>query len=131
MLKIKDIMNTQIQKIPAEATVFEAIEKMIDNRIRSLLIIPCKNTKCGVITVRDIIFKVIAKKKDPRKIKVEEIASTPIITVSKEAHLGEVITLMETNNIARVFVEDKGEIIGVVAFFDILTNELIKLAKEL
>jgi len=35
----------------------------------------------GVITVRDIVFKVISKNLDPHKIKVEEIASKPVISI--------------------------------------------------
>ncbi len=127
--KVKDVMNTQIKNIPADATVFEAIEKMVEGRIRSLLVLPCKKGDYGIITVRDIIFKVMAKKLDPRKVKVYEIASTPVITVEKETPIETVLSLMEQHNIARVFVKEEHKIIGVVSFFDILTTQLISLAK--
>ncbi|PMP95193.1 MAG: histidine kinase, partial [Thermodesulfobacterium geofontis] len=94
--KIYEIMNTKLETIPADATVYEAIEKLIDKRIRSLLVLPKdEKDRPGVVTVRNIIFKVLAKNLDPHKVKISEISSKPLITVSKEATVEDVLALME------------------------------------
>jgi CBS domain-containing protein len=128
--KVSEIMNTKLETISSDDSVYSAIEKMIDRRIRSLLVLPKdEKDEYGVITVRNIIFKVLTKKLDPHKIRVGEIASKPIIAVSKDASIEDIYGLMEKNNIARVFVKEGNKIIGVVSFFDIMYHILIERAK--
>jgi isocitrate dehydrogenase len=128
---VGEIMNTKLETIPAEATVYDAIEKLIDKRIRSLLVLPKdENDEYGVVTVRNIIFKVLANKIDPKNIKIGDIASKPVITVPKHASIDEVFDLMKKNNIARVFIKEDNKIIGVISFFDILGYVLIEKAKQ-
>jgi len=128
--KISEIMNTKLETISSDDSVYSAIEKMIDRRIRSLLVLPKdEKDEYGVVTVRNIIFKVLTKKLDPHKIKIGEIASKPVIAVSKDASIEDIYELMEKNNIARVFVKEGNKIIGVVSFFDIMYHILIERAK--
>jgi CBS domain-containing protein len=128
--KISEIMNTKLETISSDDSVYSAIEKMIDRRIRSLLVLPKdEKDEYGVVTVRNIIFKVLTKKLDPHKIRIGEIASKPIIAVSKDASIEDIYGLMEKNNIARVFVKEGNKIIGVVSFFDIMYHILIERAK--
>lgn len=131
MKKIEQIMNTKLETISPEATVYEAIERLIDKRIRSLLVLPKEEKdEYGVITVRNIVFKVLSENIDPQKIKIGEIASKPIITVSKDATVEEVLNLMKTYNIARVFIKEENKIVGVVSFFDIMGHILVEKAKK-
>jgi len=128
--KVSEIMNTKLETISSDDSVYSAIEKMIDRRIRSLLVLPKdEKDEYGVVTVRNIIFKVLTKKLDPHKIKIGEIASKPVIAVSKDASIEDIYGLMEKNNIARVFVKEGNKIIGVVSFFDIMYHILIERAK--
>lgn len=131
LTKVKEIMNTKLETVIPDATVFDAIEKLIDKRIRSIIVLP-KDDKdvYGVITVRDIVFKVLAKNLDPRKINVEQIASKPVISIDKETELEHLIKLMEKFNIARVFVHDGREIIGIVSLLDVLSATLIERARR-
>lgn len=129
--KVKEIMNIKLETIKPEATVYEAIEKLIDKRIRSLIVLPKdENDTYGVITVRDIVYKVIVKNLDPKKIKVEEISSKPVISIDKETELEHLIKLMEKFNIARIFVHEGRQIIGVVSLLDVLSASLIEKARR-
>uniref|UniRef100_A0A7C4NSY6 CBS domain-containing protein n=1 Tax=Thermodesulfobacterium geofontis TaxID=1295609 RepID=A0A7C4NSY6_9BACT len=128
--KVSEIMNTKLETISPDDSVYSAIEKMIDRRIRSLLVLPKdEKDEYGVVTVRNIIFKVLTKKLDPHKIKIGEIASKPVIAVSKDTSIEDIYEIMEKNNIARVFVKEGNKIIGVVSFFDIMYHILIERAK--
>ena len=130
-MEVEEIMVKKIEYIEPGATVYDAIEKMIDKRIRSLLVkLKDKKDVYGVITIRDIVFKVIGKDLDPNKVKVEEIASKPLVCVDKDMSIEHVIKLMEKSNIARVFVSEEGEILGVVALLDVMAGSLIKRVRE-
>ncbi len=130
-MKVEEIMNKKIEYIESDATVYDAIEKMIDKRIRSLVVkLKDKKDVYGVITVRDIVFKVISKNLEPNKVKVEEIASKPLVCVDKDIEIEHVIKLMEKFNIARVFVREEKKILGVVALLDVMAGSLIKRVRE-
>jgi CBS domain-containing protein len=129
-MKIEEIMVKKLESVEANAPVYDAIEKMVDRRIRSILVKP-KDEKdvYGIVTVRDIVFKVIGKNLDPNKIRVEEIASKPVISIDKDMDIEHVISLMNKFNIARVFISEGKEIIGVASILDIMAASLIEKAR--
>ncbi|MCX8027807.1 MAG: CBS domain-containing protein [Thermodesulfovibrionales bacterium] len=129
--KVREIMNTKIETIKMDATVYDAIERLVDKRLRSLVVLPRdENDVYGIVTVRDIVFKVIKNNLDIHKIKIEEIASKPVITVDKDTEVGHLISMMEKFNIARVFVLEGKDVIGVVSLLDIMAGALIERARR-
>jgi len=129
-MKAEDIMTTKIEFIDHDAPVYDAIEKMIDRRIRSLVVRPRDEKDVyGIITARDIIYKVLGENLDPKKIKVEEITEKPLVFIDKKMDIEHIISLMKRFNIARVFVCEGMEVIGVVALLDVMSASLIKKAR--
>lgn len=130
-MKIYDFMTTKVETIAADRTVLDAIERMVDRRLRSLLVrFPDNGVHHGVITARDVVFRVLAQDKDPSAVKIAEIASQPIVCIDKDMAQDDAVTLMEENNIARVFVCDGEHIIGVLALLDVMAGALISRARE-
>jgi CBS domain-containing protein len=126
-MKVEDVMNKRVEFVDANATVLDVIERLVNRRIRSVVVKPKdERDTYGVVTVRDVVYKCLAKSLDPQKLKAHEIASKPLITVEKDLDLEHVLKLMEKFNIARVFVKEKNEIIGVVALMDIMSAYLIR-----
>ena len=130
-MELREFMTTRIESINADATVYDAIEKMVDRRIRSLLVIFSNNSmNDGVITARDVIYKVLAKGLNPNQITVAEIASRPIICVTPDLDFQEAVKLMEESNVGRVFVSEDEKIIGVIALLDVMAATLVMRARE-
>ena len=129
-MKVQEFMTTKIEYVDAEKTVYDAIEKMVDRRIRSLVVrFQGKDAEHGIITARDVVFKVLSRGVNPKDIKVSEIASKPIVCVDQDIDLVEVAELMEQSNIARIFVCEGEKIIGVVALLDVMAATLIMRAR--
>jgi len=129
-MKIDEFMTTRIASIDADRSVYDAIEEMVDRRIRSLLVtFKGKDNAHGVITARDIVFKVLAKGINPTDIKVSSIAAKPIVCVNRDATLAEASALMEKSHIARVFVCEDEKIVGVASLLDLMTSSLIMRAR--
>jgi CBS domain-containing protein len=123
-------MTSYIHFVDAGCSVYDAIEKMVDRRIRSLVVrLPGNPDDYGVITARDIVIKVLGKGADPAALKVDEIASRPLFCVEKDMEMSEAARIMEEHNVARVFICDNGKIIGIVAMIDMMSAALIKRAK--
>ena len=130
-MNVVEIMTKKLEAIDADAPVYDAIEKMIDRRIRSLLVKPKDDKDVhGVITVRDVVTKALAKNLDLNKTKVSEITSKPLVCVDKSMDIEYTINLMSKFNITRVFVNDGKEIIGIISLLDVMSAELIKRARE-
>ena len=129
-MKLQEFMTTKIEHIDADGTVYDAVEKMVDRRIRSLVVrFPGNDGNHGVITARDIVFKVLAKGINPSSIKVSDIASKPIVCVDQNVELNEAAGLMEESNIARVFICEGEKIVGVFALMDVMEASLIMRAR--
>lgn len=129
-MKIDEFMTTRIATIDADRSVYDAIERMVDRRIRSLLVtFEGKDSDHGVITARDVVFKVLAKGINPTDLKVSSIAARPIVCVGREVNLVEAAALMERSHIARLFVCDGEKIIGVASLLDVMSASLIMRAR--
>lgn len=119
-MKVEDVMNRRIALIEPDATALDAIECMVDNKIRSVVVKPNEDSNHGVLCIRDIVFRCLSEGSEPRKIKVKEIATMPLVYVKKDMDLEEALELMRKYNIARVFVKDEKKVVGVVALMDIV-----------
>jgi CBS domain-containing protein len=123
-------MTTKIEFIDGNKSVYDAVERMVDRRIRSVVVrFSSKEGDYGVLTSRDIVFKVLAKGTNPKKVKVSEIASKPVACIDKDVDFDDAATTMERSNIARLFVCDEGKIIGLISLLDVMAAELVARAR--
>jgi CBS domain-containing protein len=130
-MKVDEIMTKKLEIIGADASIYDAIEKMIDKRIRSLLVKPRdEKDVSGVITVRDIVYKVLGRDLDLNKTKVGEIMSKPLVCIDKGMDVEHAVNLMTKFNITRVFISEGREIVGIISLLDVMSAELIKKARE-
>ena len=129
-MKLHEFMTTKTERIDGDKSVYDAIERMVDRRIRSLVVtFPGKETDNGVITARDVVFKLLAKGLDPNGVKVSEIASKPLMCVDKDAELTEIAQVMQKGSVARVFVCEGERVIGVVSLVDLMSATLVGRAR--
>ena len=129
-MKVKEFMTTKIEYVDADGSLYDAVEKMVDKRIRSLAVrFPGSEMDVGVITARDVVFKVLARGLDPKDVKAGDIASRPVICIDQDTDLSEAARIMEESKVARLFICDKDGIIGIVALLDVMWATLIKRAR--
>jgi len=112
-LKVRDVMDDKVYMIDEGASCRDAIKMMVEKGVWSL-IVERDGLPVGVVTERDILRKVVAMDKRLDGVKVGELMSSPIITVSPDDPVGRAMELMVQNDIRRVFVVDEGRIIGRV-----------------
>ncbi len=130
-MQIWEFMTRKIEWISADSSVYEAIERMVSKRIRSLAVYyPEDDERKSVITARDIVYRVLGEDKNPRKVKIREVVNRPIICISKDRDISEAVAIMKEENIARVFVCDGGQIVGIVALMDVMYATLIERARN-
>jgi CBS domain-containing protein len=68
----------------------------------------------GMVTERDILYKVVAAGLDPSKVEVREVMSAPVATVDSTAKVVDAIAKMSRLGVRRLGVTKKGKLIGLV-----------------
>ena len=117
---MESVMKKPVVRIAASATVAEAIHRMHERGISSILVEPQNpGGPYGIMTKRDVLSKVVAPGKDPHQLRVAELMSSPIITIPPSTSLRECSLLMLEKDIRRVLVARGAEILGIVSDTDI------------
>jgi CBS domain-containing protein len=68
----------------------------------------------GIVTERDILYKVVAPGLSPKEVKVNQVMSSPVETVDESAKVGEAISKMSKLGLRRLAVTRNGGLVGVV-----------------
>lgn len=120
MYTVESVMKKPVVRIAATATVAEAIHRMHERRISSILVEPrTPGGPYGIMTKRDVLSKVVAPGKDPGQLRVADLMSSPVITLPPTTTLRECSALMMEKDIRRVLVAQGTEILGIVSDTDI------------
>jgi signal-transduction protein with cAMP-binding, CBS, and nucleotidyltransferase domain len=119
---VKDWMVDLVVFIDPDKSVSEALAVMRRRYISSILVNKSpENPEYGIVTSRDISDKIIAQDKNPSKIKVREIMTSPFISVKTDMTLKECSQIMKTKNIHHLPVaNEEGMIVGMISAMDFL-----------
>jgi len=118
--KAGDVMHKDVVYIDGKKTVADAVRLMREKKVSSLIV----NRRgvedaFGIVTRKDVVSKVVDPGKDPAQVKVFEIMSKPLITVSPGLQLKYCARLFFAAGIRRAVVFDGKEIIGILSNTDI------------
>ncbi|MBE9079906.1 CBS domain-containing protein [Romeria aff. gracilis LEGE 07310] len=121
MLKARDIMTQPVVVIRKTATVENAIWLIRAKRVRSLVVEEAfEKGPYGILTEKDIVYKVIAQGDNPRFVRVSSIMRQPCIQVPPHATLLEVAQILAEAGVHRAPVIEQDELLGIVSVTDIL-----------
>lgn len=120
MLSVRDIMTKPVVVIRSSATVQNASLLMRAKRVRSLIVEKTEETPYGIVTEKDIVFKVIAPGRNPDFVRVRDIMRQPCIQVSAYDTVQEVAQTLAAAGIHRAPVIENDELLGIVSVTDIL-----------
>jgi malate dehydrogenase (oxaloacetate-decarboxylating) len=116
---VRDWMSSPAIFIDPEASVAHATTLMRRRNIHSL-VVALENGAYGIITTTDIRDKIVGAERDPKKTKIREIMTTPVITAGPEWTLKECSRQMQSINVHHLPVADEaGMIIGMISATDI------------
>ncbi len=120
-----DILNELVKKfiaspiiIDKDKSVREAVKIMKNNNVTSIIV---KDEPLGIVTEKDILYKVIAEDKDLNT-KIGSIATKPLITIDANLKVSDAIALMSKHNIRRLGVIENGKLIGVITQMSLVGN---------
>lgn len=116
----KDVMTREPQCCSAETLLNEVANLMVEADCGEIPVVDASNRLIGVVTDRDIVCRVVAKGKNPSSVTAEAAMTKPVVAVTADTTLDEIVAIMEENQIRRVPVVDaSGCCCGIVAQADV------------
>ena len=125
-MKAADVMRKGVETISSSATVADALRKMQQLKVSSLIVDRRnKSDAYGILTKADIVTKVIEagpKRKNLSNVKVFQIMSKPLVTVSSGLAIKYCTRVMKKSGVSRVPVFDGKQIVGILSMTDIFNH---------
>ena len=122
-MAVADLIRSrqQIFSIPDDMTVHEAARYLREKQIRSVGVINSTGKLTGVVSQSDISDRVAAENKCPAWMRVSEIMTTDLVSVTPEMSEHECLLTMEKHGIYHLLVVDaKESYLGMISVSDLL-----------
>ena len=118
--KVLEGKGSEVLTIDAEATVFEAIRRMVEANVGALLVTDGGRV-AGIVTERDYLRRVTIEGRTEEETPVREIMTSPLVYVTPETSVEECMAVMTERRIRHlpVFAEGR-DLVGIVSIGDVV-----------
>jgi CBS domain-containing protein len=124
-MRVNEVMSRDVEYIGASDTIQEAAALMGEIDVGALPV-GDRERPLGVITTRDVLFRVCAKGLDPAQTTVSEAMSRSVLACGEDDDVGAALDLMAAFHVRRLFVKDgDGNVVGWVTLSDLARRLLV------
>ncbi len=118
-LEVKNIMVKKVVTYPKTASL-ESIAKEMSNKNISCVVITENQKPIGLITERDVMKKVVSKKKNTSSLKAKDIMTTKLRVIPETENIFNAAALMEKLKIRRLPVVRGKKLVGLITETDVI-----------
>ncbi|MGQ0796493.1 MAG: CBS domain-containing protein [Methanobacteriota archaeon] len=115
---VRDVMTKSVLVIDPDRSVEDAAKRMAAKKIGGLVVVRY-GRPIGIITERDVLWKVTAKGRHPSKVRVREAMTSPAVTVSPLSTLRAAARLMLEKETRWLVVTRLDEVEGIITASDL------------
>jgi len=122
MGRVSEILRKKggdVLKIEASATVFEAIKKIVELNVGSILVTEGDQV-VGIMTERDYLRKVAVHGRTSHDTTVGEIMSAPLVYVTPQTTIDESMAIMTDRRIRHLPVVEDDDVVGIISIGDVV-----------
>jgi CBS domain-containing protein len=112
------IMNSDAIVMESDRFVDEAITMMKERNQRSVLA-SHKGEVVGLVSKTDILYKIISEGRNPGKVRLREIMTSPVMAVDPHTTVKEALTIMNKRNVRQLMVHAYSAVLGIVSREDV------------
>ena len=115
---VKDVMIDKVATLDFSSMIKDAAKLMDDKNI-GCIIVTREELPIGILTERDFVRRIASKEK-PLTSPIEEVMSSPLISIDPDETVWEAAEKMKTNNIHKLPVLQDNKVIGIITTSDLV-----------
>ena len=115
---IEQFINTNVAIMETDKFTDEALALIKERGVRSVLA-SHQGEVVGIVSKTDILFKVISEGRNPGKVRLREIMTSPVLAVDPHNTVQETLSIMDKHVIRQVIVSSHSAVLGMVSRDDI------------
>lgn len=113
--RVSDVAEKDFTALDENLTIDKAAQIMQNKGSTSVLVTDIRSGKPhGIITEKDILYRVVAENRAPSKTRLKKLISSPLITIDADSSLKDAISLMMSKGIRRLPVVRRDSVVGIL-----------------
>ncbi|MBM4237584.1 MAG: CBS domain-containing protein [Euryarchaeota archaeon] len=126
---VKDFMTRKKEIVSVDDSVLSAIEVMVENDVGSV-VVEENDRVVGIFTERDLLRRYLQNQSKTLYMKVSEVMSRPVVTISPTAKLSDAFKLMSEKDIRHLpVVDEERKLVGYLTWRDMFKYVSKQMAK--
>jgi CBS domain-containing protein len=117
-LPIEHFINMNVAIMEGDRPVDQALDKMKEKGVRSVLV-SHQDEVVGIVSKTDILFKVMSQGRNPGKVKLREIMTSPVLAVDPKSTVQDTLSTMDKHVVRQLIVSSSSAVLGMVYRDDI------------
>ena len=127
-----ELCDPEAAAVPVEATVADAIHKMLDYHVGAVGVVDREGRVAGIFTERDVLRKLSLTGLNPDTTPVRDLMTTPVEMATQETGAGEAMATMVERHFRHLPVVDgNGKLLGILSIRNLLEWRIGALTQEL
>jgi CBS domain-containing protein len=132
LMSVLELCDREIAAVGLEASVAEAIHKMLDHHVGAVAVVDSDYRVAGIFTERDVLRKMALSGLDPRHTSVRDLMTTPVEMATRFTGAGEALGIMLERHFRHLPVaDDSGRLLGILSIRNLLEWRVDDLTREL
>lgn len=130
---VRDLLQSKgrsVIAIDCDATVSEAIAKLVQHNIGSLPIVDHGGSLVGIFSERDVLRLIHNRGEGFGRLRISEVMTKDLVTCLLEDDVDEVMGKMSGRHIAKVPVLSGGQLVGIISVGDVIKVQYDKVHDE-
>ena len=119
-MQVREAMSSPVVSVDEDEDIVQVANKMREQRVGAVIVVNRNGNPVGIVTERDVVTRVVADGVDPNMVIASKVMTSPLKMVEPELGLMDAMRMMDKENIRRLGVIYKGELVGVVTDRNIL-----------
>ncbi|WP_049983176.1 CBS domain-containing protein [Halorubrum sp. BV1] len=118
---VEEVMSTELVTCDVGASVREATERMLRNRVGSVIVTDGR-TPAGIATEADVLYAGYAADEPLSTIPLRKAMTSPVVTIRPSATLRTATDRMRSESVKKLVVTEEMQPVGIVTTQDIADN---------
>jgi CBS domain-containing protein len=123
MASVRDLLRKKEKGVwttSRDMLVSDALDLMLERNVGALVVTDEERHVLGIVTERDLVRKLLRRKKAPEETRIEEIMSSKALCVTPEYTVDACMSLMNDNQIRHLPVVEQDRLVGIVSVRDVV-----------